>query len=541
MRSTFFGLETARRGMVTQQAALYTTGHNISNANTPGYSRQRVDFTTTTPYPTPGMNRPGIPGQIGTGVEAGSVTRIRDQFADLQFRTQNNKVGYFGATREAMVKMEEIMNEPSESGLHATMENFWNSLQTLASNPENTGARDVVGASGQMVADTFNYYFNSLSRVQQDLGSQIEVTVKEINDTINSINNLNKQISEVEPHGFLPNDLYDSRDQLVDQLSALVNIKVTAVKPTEYGNAKAIADGLYNIELVKEDGNSYDPPINLIEVTAADGIKGTGKIGVQPNLIANPNSPVTGITINGTKVNSIEGIDFGGELAGLIHSFGYEQKDPNDATKTITKGTYPEMIEKINNMATAFAEEFNKIHSEGFAYEEPAQSYGANKNFFEIADSANPAKTIKVVQSILDNPASIRAGKDSGDAGDNKNAQLLADLKTKPFTQYGNETDVDYKDPTERFNMTGNLDTFYSGVIGALGVDSKSANQNLTNANIISASIEDRRQSVSSVSLDEEMVNMIKFQHAYNASARNITVVDEMLDKIINGMGTVGR
>jgi len=538
MRSTFFGLETARRGMVTQQAALYTTGHNISNANTPGYTRQRVDFTTTTPYPSPGLNRPGIAGQMGTGVEAGSVTRIRDQFADLQYRTQNNKVGYFGAAREAMVKMEEIMNEPSDSGLHTTMENFWNSLQTLASNPENTGARDVVGASGQMVADTFNYYYNSLSRVQQDLGNQIEVTAKEVNDTIKSIHNLNKQIAEVEPHGFLPNDLYDSRDQLVDQLSALVNIKVTAVKPTDYGVATGIADGLYNIEMVKEDGNSYQPPIHLIEVTEASGLKGYSEIGVVPNLIENTNSPITSITINGEELLN-NNIDFGGELAGLIHSYGYRTVDGEG--NSFISGTYPSMIEKLNNMAQSFAEEFNRIHASGYALGETDHPGDVDTSHFFEFDAISPAQTLKVKQTILDNPSTIRAGQANGDAGDNKNAQLLADLKTKPFSQYGDEDDVNYENPTERFSMTGNLDTFYSGVIGALGVDSKSAYQNLTNANIISASIENRRQSTTSVSLDEEMVNMIKFQHAYNASARNITVVDEMLDKIINGMGVVGR
>lgn len=533
MRSTFFGLETARRGMVTQQAALYTTGHNISNANTLGYSRQRVEFNTTTPFPVPGLNRPGIAGQMGTGVEAGAVTRIRDQFADMQFRTQNNKVGYFGAARETMVKMEEIMNEPSKSGLHATMDKFWNSLQTLASNPENAGARDVVGASGQMVADTFNYYYNSLTRVQQDLGSQIEVTVKEINDTIKSIHSLNKQISEVEPHGFLPNELYDTRDQLVDQLSALVNIKVTATKPTDYGMAKGIADGLYNIELVKEDGNPYQPPIHLIEVDAT-GLKGFKTIGVEPDLIENPNSPVTAITIDGVELPD-NNIEFGGELAGLIHSYGYETTRDG---KLVVLGTYTDMIKKMNNMAQAFAEEFNRIHASGYALGETERPNDVTERYFFEFDEKSPAQTLKVKQSILANPSTIRAGEDSGDAGDNKNAQNLADMKTKPFSKYGDEND---ENPTERFGMTGNLDTFYSGVIGALGVDSKSAYQNLTNANVISASIENRRQSVTSVSLDEEMVNMVKFQHAYNASARNITVVDEMLDKIINGMGVVGR
>jgi flagellar hook-associated protein 1 FlgK len=112
MRSTFMGLETARRGMFTQQSALYTTGHNISNANTPGYSRQRINFTQTTPYPSVGMNRPQLPGQMGTGVEAGSVQRIRESFLDVQFRTENTKMGYYGAMSESLTKMEEIMNHP---------------------------------------------------------------------------------------------------------------------------------------------------------------------------------------------------------------------------------------------------------------------------------------------------------------------------------------------------------------------------------------------------------------------------------------------
>lgn len=86
MRSTFHGLEVAKRGMFTQQSALYVTGHNIANANTPGYSRQRVNFVQTEPYPPASMNRPQIPGQMGTGVEAGSIERVRDSFLDIQYR-----------------------------------------------------------------------------------------------------------------------------------------------------------------------------------------------------------------------------------------------------------------------------------------------------------------------------------------------------------------------------------------------------------------------------------------------------------------------
>ncbi|MEH6940752.1 flagellar hook-associated protein FlgK [Bacillus sp. JJ722] len=521
MRSTFFGLETAKRGMYAQQGGLYVTGHNIANANTPGYSRQRVDFVQSTPYPSPGLNRPGFPGQMGTGVEAGSITRVRDSFIDTQLRTQNTNLGYYGGMRDSLVKMEEIMNEPSTSGLHSTMEKFWNSLQTLANNTENSGARDVVASTGQMVADTFNYYYNSLSRVQQDLGNQIAVTAKDINDTLNSIHQLNQQIAEVEPHGFLPNDLYDARDALVDKLSGLINIKVTKVKPDEYGNAKVIAEGLYNIELVKADGTSYTGsdgnPINLLEVNSTGELQQPNTIKIQPDPLT---GPVTGLTVGSESLPGNE-LNFSGELAALIESYGY-----SDGAET--KGHYPEMLDQLNKMAKAFADEFNAIHREGYTLNGGI----SGKDFFVFdSNTTDYAKNIKLNSDMKD-PSQIAAGLGNGDAGNNKNAQKLADLKTKSFAEYST---------TVPEGLSGNLDTYYSGIIGKLGVVSLSAKQDFGNASVIAASIDERRQSVSAVSLDEEMINMIKYQHAYNASARNITIVDEMLDKIINGMGIVGR
>lgn len=521
MRSTFFGLETAKRGMYTQQSALYVTGHNISNANTPGYTRQRVNFQQTTPYAYPGMNRPGGAGQFGTGVEAGSVERIRDQFLDVQFRTQNTNVGQFGALRESYLKMEEILDDSADSGLSKTMDAFWNSLQTLAGNTENKGAREVVVGSAQKVADTFNYYYKSLSRVQDDLGQQIKVKETEINDIINKINDLNKNISEVEPHGMIPNDLYDARDALVDQLSGLVNIKVEAITPVPYANALPIADGLYRIEMLKDDGSSYNPPQHIVGVTEPDGKLSMKEIKIN---IDNTKKEVTSIEIGGT---SFSGADFNisGEIGGLIKSYGY------DNGSGTTQGSYPEMIRKINNMAKAFADEFNAIHREGYALGDTNKS---GKDFFEYTGT-DFAKTLKVRDEIVSNSNLIAAGGGSGDSGDNKNAQLLADLKLKEFSEYITKGSL----PSDM--KQGNIQNYYSGLIGKLGVDSSSAKLSLDTSLARAISAEQNRQSVSAVSLDEEMVNMIKFQHAYNASARNITVVDEMLDKIINGLGVIGR
>lgn len=527
MRSTFMGLETARRGMFTQQSALYTTGHNISNANTPGFSRQRVNFQPTSPYPSIGFNSPYMPGQMGTGVEAGSVQRIRDGFLDAQYRTEVSKFGYYGSLSESLTKMEEIMNEPSDTGLHSAMEKFWKSLQDLASHTENSGARDVVAASGQMVADTLNYYYNSLTRVQTDIGNQIGVKKDEINNLIDSIDLVNKQIADVEPNGYLPNDLYDKRDSLVDQLSKLINIKVTNVKPTSYGDAKDIAEGLYNIEVVQADGKSYSPPINLVNVNKS-GILGTNKVDVVFENNTDPKGAVTGVKFgNGQPITSF---NFRGELAGLIESYGY--KDGAE-----TKGTYPDRIDKLNKMTEAFVNKFNDIHKSGYAL---GSTDVSTDNFFvwdpdiRKPGGSNFAQAIKVNEAIIKDPSKIAAaGKPGGASGDNENAQKLADIKTLNFADYGTTT--------RDGSLNGNIDTFYSGIIGKLGVDSQSAIKNTENSAILADSVEMNRQSVSAVSMDEEMTNMIKYQHAYNAAARNITVVDEMLDKIINGMGVVGR
>ncbi len=167
------------------------------------------------------------------------------------------------------------MNDPTESGLLTTMNSFWNALEDLTTNSNSTSARSVVASAGEMVADTLNYYYSSLTNVQEDLQYQIGVKEQEINSIISNINDLNKSISKIEPNGFIPNDLYDQRDVLVDQLSKLVNVKVESVIPTQYGIAnRAVAEGLYKIDLILEDGTS----VNLINVDNT-GIKGIVKSG----------------------------------------------------------------------------------------------------------------------------------------------------------------------------------------------------------------------------------------------------------------------
>jgi len=522
MIPTFHGLETAKRGLSTQQSALFTVAHNIANANTVGYSRQRVSFTPTNPYPGTGLNRPEIPGQIGTGVTAGKIERIRDAFLDRQYRLESNKLGYYATLADSLGKIEEIMNEPSESGLHSVMEKFWKALQDLANHTENTGAREVVASTGEMLAETINYYYNSLVRMKNEIGNQISVKTKEINTLLSQIDQLNKQIASIEPSGQLPNDLYDRRDLLVDQLSSLVNIKVKTVVPKNYGKADPSAVGVYQIELVKNDGSSYAPPVYLIHADPASGRTAVNEVKV---LDENGQSESLSGSVQTVMVGeqSLPDFSFLGELGALIESFGYQDSGQ-------VKGIYPEMIQKLHNFTLAFANEFNAVHRAGYSLGGTAPS---GLDFF-VFDSANPAGTIRVSQTILDDTSKIAAGLNSGDSGDNGNAALLAAIKSKNFNDYITKAQL----PP---NMNGTIDSYYAGIIGKLGVDAQNAIKDRDNVQVLVDSVDYNRKSISSVSLDEEMTNMITFQHAYNASARIITVIDEMIDKIINGMGIVGR
>jgi flagellar hook-associated protein 1 len=498
MTSTFHGLETARRGMFTQQIALQTTGNNIANANTPGYSRQRVNFSQTEAFPAPARNRPQIPGQMGTGVEAGSIQRVREGFLDTQFRGENNKFGFWSARSEALEKMEDIMNEPSENGLAKTMDRFWQSLQDLAVNPEDSGARSVVRQRGLAVAETFNYLSNSLSAIQGDLKTQADHTVSEINALLDDINSINKQISEVEPHGYLPNKLYDERDVLVDRLSTLVNIEVG--KNPSGGKPDPFAEGQYDIKLVNSDGSK----ISLLDSNAQK----VNYLSTQYDLT---NNLTNTITVDGSPAINFK--DFsGGKLKGLLESYGY-----NDAGSV--KGIYPEMLSKLDDMALQFATEFNNVHKGGTGLDG-----NTNYSFFDLTGTSGAAKSIKLHIDI-NNLDHIAAAKSTFN-GDGSNALELSKVKNTnlPFA-----------------SGTATLQSFYEGAIGEMAVDAQQAVRLTNNSTLLTEAVEQRRTSVSGVSLDEEMTNMIQFQHAYNASARNITVIDEMLDKIINGMGVGGR
>ncbi|UCZ52695.1 flagellar hook-associated protein FlgK [Bacillus shivajii] len=540
MKSTFHGLETARRAISTQQTAIQTTGHNIANANTPGYSRQRVNFSTTEAYPSPGFNKPNMPGQLGTGVKAGDIQRVRESFLDMQYREENNKHGYWSARHTALEKMEDIMNEPTEDGLANTMDRFWQSLQDLSVHPEDSGARSVVRQRGLAVAETFNYTHDSLQSIQRDYQSQIGVHQDRVNSLTHQINEINKQIGGLEPHGDLANDLYDQRDLLVDELSQFMNISVEQV--SSGGLAKEHADGKYTIKLLDDAG--HDMGVTLVDGRKLEANQLHVSYNEDTNLvdrifIAQPKA-LEGIDEvsdlsgkGGVKEFSLEDFRSFGELRATIEAYGYMGNDGEE------KGLYPDMLHELDQMVATFAEEFNDVHSNGWSLSEIEDGEKANNeegyNFFAFADEFDQdngikgaAKFLKLDDAMndLDNIAAATEVDGEAFSGDGSNALNLANVK---------DAQLDFG------GTTTNVQSFYQGVIGDMAVQTNEAERMTRNSETLRDSVEDRRESVSGVSLDEEMSNLIQFQHAYNAAARNLTAIDEMLDRIINGMGVVGR
>ncbi|GGH76704.1 flagellar hook-associated protein 1 FlgK [Pullulanibacillus pueri] len=504
MTSTFSSLETVRRALATSQSAIQTTGHNVANADTDGYSRQRVNLQATTPYPSVGMNSPMIPGQIGTGVEAGSVDRIRDEFVDKQVRQQATTTGYWQAKSDALSQMENIMNEPTDEGLSASIDEFWQSLQDLADNPTNSGARSVVRQDAQTLNDTFHYLSSSLQGVQDNLKDQIGVNVKQINSLASQINELNKQISKVEPSGYVANDLYDQRDKLVDQLSQLANIQVS--KTSSGGNASASADGIYTVRIVGEDNQTY---------TLVDGKN--FKTNAFDVAIDDTNNTAT-VTVGGQEVKGVSG-----KIQGLIES--------------VTED-YPNMMGALDQMAYNLANAFNEQHAKGYTLssdDNPSQQGG---DFFSLigpdgqplTSAAGAASAIDLSQAIKDSVNNIAAaGSANGDGtggslgdGDNTNANDLSDVLSK--NQLG-------------FSTPTTLQDYLQSTIGQMGVNASKANLMTQNSQTLQDNAAQQRQSISGVSLDEEMTNLIQYQHSYNAAAKMISVIDQMLDTIVNSLG----
>jgi flagellar hook-associated protein 1 FlgK len=511
MRSTFGGLNTMVRGLMSSQLSLDTVGHNITNGNTEGYSRQRVNLAATnsqTVYGTYGAC------QVGTGVDVTSITRARDVFADRQYWQENSNSKYAEARQMTYDKLQAMFNESDDTGLQAVLsgaDGFWSKLKTLSDHASTDSVRVVVRDSGKELANTITDDASSLQGLIGDNNSSIELKVESVNQLTSKIYDLNRQIVNFESTGGHANDLRDSRDLMVDKLSALVNVNVTE---KDNGSFSIISSGN---TLVDEDG--------ALELTTKKTVN--AQYGVQDVEIVIKSSGTTYSPTNGElkalQDANVETKQYMGKLATMsayllttfndAHKAGYGLNDETghnffgDDTTNYSSLAYNQATDTwtMNSATVNLTDIFDYLH--------------VNSKFDESGGTALIAAKTK--------PKSATSGTSTGqDVGSGDNATKLGDL-------LGNTSSV----------MLGNntLTSYYTSVLGKLGVDAQATNRKVTNQETILTQVTSWREGVCGVNTNEELTNMIKFQQGYSAASRCLTTMDEMLDKLINSTGTVGR
>jgi flagellar hook-associated protein 1 FlgK len=435
--SAFFGLQTSLRGLLTQQQALDVTGHNVANANTPGYSRQEAVLRATQPWTIPANSViTGAGAQLGTGVDVSAIRRIRDAFLDVQYRAQATALGDAAARATSLDQAELAFAEPTDDGLAAQLGKFWSAWSDVANAPENAGARAALVTTAQTLTNTFHTIHAQLTTVATQAQAEYDAIAGPAGDVAawaQELAGLNTSIGDAVFRGQSPNDLMDRRDQLIDQLASLAQVSVTDA-----------GDGRVQIDF---------GGVTLVDPTATGGY-------TWPQTLTTP----------------------GGKLGALADL----------ASATGPALTYRAQLDAV---AADLVAAVNGLHSA--------------TPFFDA--SGVTADAIAVVATA----ATVQTG--SGTAvGENGVAQAIAQLRG------------------------GTTDQLYQALVARIGTDVRANERAESTATTLRDAVEDRRQSVAGVSLDEEMSNLIRFQRGYQASARTMTTLDDLLDTLINRTGRVG-
>ncbi|WP_324668261.1 flagellar hook-associated protein FlgK [Geochorda subterranea] len=491
MRSTFFGIELARRALFAQQRAMDVASHNIANANDPAYSRQRAEMVATAPYAPPGTAPAGVAGQVGTGVWVQAIERVRDAYLDGRIRSQGQLTSYWRVQRDTFEQIERIFNEPTDQGIRVALDQLWQALQDLSVTPDSMAVREVVVQRGKLLTEAVGTVFRQLEALRLDLDASLGLKVERLNTLAADLARLNRQIAQVVASGQRPNDLLDRRDAILEEMAGLAAVQVTVRSGEQVAvsiGGLALVDGEIAHRLVME-GQGAD------RVVRWEGASG----------------PV--VAFGGGEIGAIL------EMRGTIGSQG----------PASVSGAIPGLMRALDEWTRALAQEFNRVHRAGYGLD------GQNgRGFFRVdADQDGwVADDLTIWPGIMADPGRVAAAKsDTSIPGDGSHALALADvLKTVRF------------DSTKQVDLGGvTLPDYFASLVGRIGVQAQQAQRMADNQQLVLDHLEGLRQSISGVSLDEEMADLIRFEHAYGAAARAMTAMDEVLDTLINRTGLVGR
>lgn len=418
-------------------------------------------------------------GYLGTGTQIYDIIRIRDSYVDFKYWNENAHLGEWSIKRETLLEIEKLFGEPSNSSFRKYLDDFYTSLEKLSTNPSDISYREPVVETAIALTKHINETAARLLELREDTRFAIEAREKNINSIAEQIASLNRQIYSMELDGRKANDLRDKRELLVDELSKIVNVRVNES-----------SDGKYTVSI---------SGISIVDHFVANKV----------NMKEDTNGNIVFQWENGSQVKLISG-----QLKGLLDL--YNGDGVNNAYRGI-----PYYQKRLNEFAKEFAEGFNIQHSQGFKLDSTE-----NGGDFFTFDEFNPAATITVAGDILNDLKNIAAAANSGGSAED-NGNLLALLEQR--------------NTGDGFEFNSSPDDYIKSIISNFSVDSTQAKRMNETQEVILQNIESKRNSISGVSLDEEMANMIRFQNTYVAAARMTTTMDEILEVTINRLGLVGR
>ena len=498
MSSTFTGLYTATTGLYASQAAMSVATNNVSNANTDGYSRKTLTQSAIGPAAVYISS-----ASTGSGTEITSISRARDALLDKQYWKENSITSEWNTKATTLSELEDVLADvSSEDGFGSIMSEFNTALEDVSTNPSSTDARTCLQQAGIAVCDYLNSMSSTLSQLRDGLNENVKTTVEEINSYSTQIAALNKQILRAENADTDASDLEDQRDLLIDNLSELVNIEVTE---TTVGTS--VAGDEITTMVISIDGGTLINGSNCRTLECNEITDGTIQDGMYEVVWSDTQNSVTPES---------------GQLGGLL-----ELRDGTGENSEYKGIVY--YMNQLDEYAQTLAEAFNEGTT---SYSGHADGYGSNGAtgicFFSYDNVASStlqasgynsitAANISLSAEVLDDTANIAAASAADESENNENILDLIDLCASDEV-FGNSS---LEDDLESLTAT-------------LGTSSSYATTQSNRHDTILNTINTNRASISDVSTSEETTNLVLYQEAYAASAKAVSMWEELYQTMLN-------
>lgn len=569
MQSTFSGLNTMVNGIYTQRLGLNTVGHNISNSNTEGYSRQTAHAAAT---PSSEVYTLAGASQVGNGSTVTSVIRARDIYADRQYWKENSTDGYYNGKANNYAKIESIFNDSDNSGVQDAMEKFYQAWQDCSTTASSDTSRQNVINAGQNFAQSLQIAAKQTKEQIDSLYDDISLSVVKMNRLMGQVVELNKNIAGIEATGAHANDLRDQRDLIVDQLTSMTDITVYESANGMYtlvSNGTTLVNGITKVDLemsapknnttyslsdydimIKQTGTVYTPGNGELKAQFEAVAEDKGYIDQVANMAAFMFTTMNdqhkaGYGIDGSKDkpfgnanakdNATTGLNFYGESNKIFEWDAkngkldvYNKKGDgtkDNASKESLSGMQILEILTVNSELTA-TDGHKKLATRS------GERDTDGKLLYQAAAGGTTTDVTQAKKDAKGNPLPV----DVNGTGDGSNAVWIAAL----FNCERDKTSPEVNG-TDRLIGNGSLYSYYNTSMTTMGSSASNMNGRVKFQAGVMNQVENLRSSTNGVNWDEELSNMITFQQGYSACSRCLSAMDECLDKLINGTGTVGR